>query len=177
MGANARIGHLTVCKGLSKLQLGDNASIGRLNWISAYPLTGSKVAHFSDETDRQPELVLGEHAAITNRHLIDCTGRVTVGRFSTIAGFRSQVLTHSINLARSRQTSAAVTIGDYCFLGTGVVVLPGSILPSQSVLGAGAVLNKAWSESGVLYAGVPAKPMKQLDASVGYFARSRGFVL
>ncbi len=52
----ARIGHLTVVKGLERLTLGEQASIGRLNWISAFPRgTGSR--HFAHLPDRKPELL------------------------------------------------------------------------------------------------------------------------
>ena len=69
-----------------------------------------------------------------------------------------------------------VLIGDYCFVGTGSIVLSGSVLPSYSVLGAGSVLNKAYEETHMLYAGNPARPVKKLDAELKYFVRSIGFV-
>src|SRR5262245_60313577 len=79
----ARIDRLTVVKGLERLVLGEHASIGRLNWITAFPLrSGSR--HFAHLTARRPELVVAEHAAVTNRHLIDCTESVTIGRFATV---------------------------------------------------------------------------------------------
>src|SRR5665213_1998683 len=86
MKSHSRIGHLTVCKGMELLALSEHASIGRLNWITAYP---AEVApHFAHMTGRRPQLLIGEHAAITNRHIIDCTDRISVGRFATVAGFR-----------------------------------------------------------------------------------------
>ena len=44
-------------------------------------------------------------------------------------------------------------------------MLPGASLPDYSVLGAGAVLNKEMSESGMVYAGVPAEPKKKINPS------------
>lgn len=174
MGMHSRIDHLTLCKGLDVVELGDHAFIGRLNWISGFP--SSNVAHFQGDVDRRPRLVLGDHTAITNRHIIDCTNEISIGRFTTIAGFRSQFLTHSIDLQINEQRSHPICIGDYCFVGTGVVVLGGSILPNRCVLGAGAVLSKKYSEELTLYAGVPAAPVKQIDPSAGYFVRTEGFV-
>jgi acetyltransferase-like isoleucine patch superfamily enzyme len=174
MGAGARIGGLTVCKGLSLLQMDEESYLGNLNWISGFPL-GNK-AFFSDEPERRAELVIGEHSAITHRHIIACTNAVRIGRFSTFAGYRSQVLTHSIDLQRSRQASKPVTIGDYCFVGTGSVLLGGCGLPDYSVLGAMSVLNKAYSETHFLYAGNPARPVKALSQEMLYFHRMTGFV-
>ena len=118
-----------------------------------------------------------EHSAITNRHIIDCTNAVHIGKFSTVAGFRSQILTHSIDLEACRQSSAPVTIGDYCFVGTDCVLLGGSSLPNYSILGAKSLLNTSQQQEYYLYAGVPAKPVKELDRDFGYFSRTTGFVI
>jgi acetyltransferase-like isoleucine patch superfamily enzyme len=174
MGEGSRIGHLTVCKGLAELQLGVRASIGRANWITAYPPGAPR--HFLHEPDRRPVLVLGEHAAITNRHLIDCTNAVEIGPYSTVAGFRSQLLTHSIDLRRGRQSSAPVHIGSYCFVGTACIVLGGSVLPDRCVLGAGSVLRNAFSDPEMLYAGAPARAVRAIDPAGQYFSRAVGFV-
>lgn len=175
MGSNASIGHLNIVKGLSVVSMGERASIGNLNWISGFP-EGTGSPHFADQGQRLPRLVLGEHSSITNRHLIDCTDTVSIGRYATIAGFRSQILTHSISIAESRQQSGPVSIGDFTFVGTGSLILSNSALPNYSVLGAGAVLNKKYTAEYQLYAGNPARPVKQLDKTAAYFQRNTGFV-
>lgn len=174
MGPHSRIGHLTVCKGLKRVTLEDHASIGRGNWITGFPKTPSR--HFSHQPDRDPSLTVGQHAAITHRHLIDCTNSVTIGAFATMAGFNSQILTHSIDLEQNRQSSAPVRIGAYTFVGTNCVILGGSVLPDYSVLGAKALLDKAYVEQHKLYAGVPARPLKDLPQDWAYFCRTEGFV-
>jgi acetyltransferase-like isoleucine patch superfamily enzyme len=175
MEEGSRIGHLTLCKNIDLLHLKPHSSIGRGNWITGFPLGPSP--HFAEEKDRRPELILGEHSAITHRHLIDCTNSVVIGRFTTMAGFQSQILTHSIDLERNRQTSAPVRVGDYCFVGTNSVMLPGSVLPDFSVLGAKSLLNKAFTDTYRLYGGVPAEPIKQLSPELEYFRRAQGFVV
>lgn len=174
MGAGARIGHLSVIRGLSLLEMGDHAHIGNLNWITAFPLSNG--AHFSGEVDRAPELLVARHAAITNRHIIDCTNRVTIGAFSTVGGFRSQLLTHSIDISEGIQRSRPIQIGEFSFTSTSVVLLGGSSLPSFSVLAACAVLHEQHSKQFALYAGVPARLVKDLDPRCKYFTRSKGFV-
>ncbi len=174
MEEGATIGHLTLCKNIALLHLKAHTSIGNGNWITGFPLGPSR--HFAEETDRQPELIVGEHSAITHRHLIDCTSSVTIGKFTTFAGFQSQILTHSIDLEQNRQTSAPVQIGDYCFVGTNCVLLGGSTLPDYCVLGAKSLLNKNFSETHQLYGGVPAKPLQQLSPELSYFRRTEGFV-
>ncbi len=174
MGAGARIGNLTLCKGISLLKMSEKSSIGNLNWITGFP-AGNR-SFFTADIGRQPELILGDQAAVTTRHFIDCTNSIRIGRFTTFAGVRSQMLTHSIDLYKCRQSSKPITIGEYCFVGTGCVLLGGSVLPDYSVLGANSLLNKPHADPYFLYAGNPAKPVKQLPKELAYFTRSTGFV-
>lgn len=175
MKPGAHIGSLTICKDIDLVELGEEASIGNLTWITGYP-SGTR-GHFAHQTDRKPELILGPHAAITNRHLVDCTAAIHVGAYATFAGFASQLLTHSINLETSRQEAYPITIGEYCFVGTNCVLLGGSALPSHSVLGAKSLLNAAYTDPYYLYAGVPAKPIKPLPETLAYFQRQTGYVM
>lgn len=174
MEANSRIGNLTICKNIHKLHLAENATIGNLNWITGYPANGNK--HFTHQTDRNPELILHPHAAITNRHLIDCTNSITIGSFTIVAGFQSQMITHSIDLKECRQSSNPISIGKYCFVGSNSVIMGGGTLPDYCVLGANSFLSKAFTESYYLYGGVPARPVKQLPTDYKYFQRPVGFV-
>ncbi|MHB8210565.1 MAG: acyltransferase [Acidithiobacillus sp.] len=176
MRQNAKIGHFNVIKGVSEIILDCSASIGNLNWVSGFEKNTSS-GHFTDQYDRSPRLLVGEHSSITSRHLIDCTDTVSIGKFATIAGFRSQILTHSISIAESRQRSGTVMIGDYTFVGTGSIILPGSFLPSFSVLGAGSMLNKNYTEEYKLYGGVPARPLKSINGDSAYFTRKIGYVI
>jgi acetyltransferase-like isoleucine patch superfamily enzyme len=176
MEEQTSIGHLTVCKNIALLHLKAHSSLGRGNWITGFPL-GTSSRHFAEEADRQPQLILGEHSAITHRHLIDCTNSITIGKFTTVAGFQSQILTHSINLQRNRQESAPVRLGDYCFLGTNCVLLGGAALPDYCVLGAKSLLNKTFTEPYYLYAGVPARPVQELSREDEYFRRAQGLVV
>jgi len=175
MGENSRIGHLNVCREVDLLELGAHSIIGQLNWITGFP-TGGESRHFAHQADRHPELILEPHAGISSRHMIDCTARIRIGAFATVAGFRSQLLTHSIDLEAGRQSSEPIEIGEYCFVGTNCVILGGCNLPHHSVLGAKSLLNEIYHDSFQLYAGVPAKPIKELSPELKYFQRTQGFV-
>ena len=175
MEERSSIGAATVCKNIDLLHLEAHATIGRGNWITGFPLGQSR--HFAHQTDRRPELIVGEHSAITNRHLLDCTNSVTIGKFTTFAGFHSQIISHSIDLEQNRQSSEPVRVGDYCFVGTNCVLLGGSALPDFCILGAKSLLNKSFTESYQLYGGVPARPLKSLPRDYKYFQRTEGFVV
>lgn len=175
MGPHSHIGHLNLCKpGVELLRLGGYAAVGNLNWITGESL--SSTSHFVEDAGRKPELVVHDHAAITNRHYFDCTASVSIGRFSTFAGLRSVILSHSIDLFACRQSAKPVLIGEYCFVGTASILLGGAALPDYSVLGANSLLNKHYTEPYYLYAGNPARPIKELDRDSKYFIRTKGYV-
>jgi hypothetical protein len=176
MAAGSRINSLTVAVNLDRLQLGERSTIGRGNWITGFA-TGTDSPHFAHQPDRRAELLLGAHSAITKNHHIDCTNCVSIGPFTTLAGYHSQILSHSIDLQHNRQHSEPITIGAHCFVGTACVILGGSVLPDHSVLGALSLLNKSHAESWSLYAGQPARRVKSIDPGAAYFRRTRGYVV
>ena len=175
MAAHSQIGPFTVAVHLDQIQLGERSKIGRRNWITGFP-TGTDSPHFAHQKDRVSELVIGQHSAITKNHHIDCTNTIRIGDYATIAGYFSQLLTHSIDLKANRQSSAPIRIGNYCFVGTKVVILGGASLPDRSVLGASALLSTSFEEPDCLYGGVPAKFVKKLSDDLAYFRRESGFV-
>jgi len=175
MEENSKIGHLNVAINLNKIHLMSGAKIGRSNWITGFSLNKNS-KHFSHQNTRNPELIIGQESAITKQHHLDCTNQICIGNFTTIAGYHSQYLTHSINIEMNRQDSLPILIGDYCFVGTNVVILGGAILPSYSVLGAKSLLNKVHQNNFYLYGGVPAIPIKPINNSALYFSRKTGFV-
>lgn len=60
----------------------------------------------------------------------------------------------------------ACTIGNYCLIGIGAIILDGAVLEDYVMLGAGALVppNKKL-ESGYLYVGVPARQIRPLSAT------------
>jgi acetyltransferase-like isoleucine patch superfamily enzyme len=117
-----------------------------------------------------------KHSSITKNHHIDCTNLIQIGDFVTVAGYSSQLLTHSINIELNIQDSNPIMIGDYCFVGTSSTILGGSVLPGYSVLGANSLLNKPFVNPYRLYGGNPAKEIKALGHDFKYFTRESGFV-
>jgi carbonic anhydrase/acetyltransferase-like protein (isoleucine patch superfamily) len=176
LDSKASIGHFTVIRNLRRLCLEEGASIGQFNWISGYVGKGSS-ASFAQEKDRLAALFLGKGSAVTHRHTIDCTNTVSIGAFSTVAGYRSQIITHGINIDEARQESSPVHIGSYCIVSTGCLLLKGAVLPDRCVLAAGAVLTKQQTETDALYAGVPARKVKSLARDAKYFTRETGYVV
>jgi acetyltransferase-like isoleucine patch superfamily enzyme len=175
MKEGARIDHFTTAIHLDEIIMEKDCSIGRSNWITGFS-SRKPSRHFAHQPERVSRLVMHEGAAITKQHHIDCTSPIEIGRFSTIAGYQSQLLTHSIDIIENRQHSEPISIGAYCFVSTNVVVLGGALLPDYAVLGAKSLLNKSFEESYWLYAGVPAVPIKPINTQAQYFHRTQPFV-
>lgn len=175
MEENSRIGHLNIFKGLASVKLSCNSRVGSLNYFTAFPQNG--VGFFCHQPERKPIFKLGKESAVTSRHYLDCTAGIEIGSFSTFAGIRSTVLTHSIDLKLNRQHSSPVLIGDYCFIGTNVVILPNSTVPSLCVVGSGTVFRGHFQENRTIFFGNPVQ-FKPIDNSQShaYFDRIKGFV-
>lgn len=175
MKEGSKIGHFNVAIHLNQLSIGKNSTISRSNWITGFPVD-TKSKHFAHNKERNSALIIGKESAITKNHHIDCTNTITIGDYVTIAGYNSQLLTHSIDVYENRQDSHPITIDNYCFISTGVILLGGSKLPSYSVLAAGSVLNKEYTEQWGIYGGVPARYIKRIPKDAKYFTRTNGFV-
>jgi len=178
MEENTIIGHLNVGIHLDLIHMEKEATIRQRNWITGFP--SKDKSYFQDYPDRRPCLIMKKDSAITKQHIIDCTDSVTIGELTSIAGYGTQILTHSTSLKYNKQSCEPIIIGHHCFVGTRCIILPGSILPNHSVLGAGSVLNKKMEEEYTLYGGVIAKQIKYLDKSLEFLNRtsrqkSRGY--
>lgn len=167
MAPHARINRWNLIKGLKAIRLSPFATIGRYNVISAHASYG--------QLPGGARLELGEHSYVTSRQSIDCSGSFVLGAFSALAGFGSQVLTHSIDLSRDAQTAYPVVIGERSFVGARCLLLGGSRLPSRSILAAGSVLTDAARTEQGLWAGVPARFKTQVKGQ--WFERTVGETL
>lgn len=74
-------------------------------------------------------------------------------------------VTHEIGDSKRRAMKAYsgdIVVEDGCWLGGNVTVLPGVTIKKGCIVGAGAVVTKDTEPDG-LYAGIPAKKIKELD--------------
>lgn len=170
MEEGAYIGHLNVAIHLELIHMEKDCTISQKNWITGFPLDNK--TNFQDFPNRKPYLIMKKDSAITKQHLVDCTDTVTIGELTSVGGYGTQILSHSTSLQMNKQSCAPITIGHHCFVGTRSIILPGSILPNHSVLGAGAVLKKQFTEEYALYGGVPAKFIKKMDETYAFFSRT-----
>ena len=151
IGDHARIGHLNIVRGGDEVRIGRYAEIIRLNEINSIPdpIVVNPV---------EPRFLLGEGSVITTGHKIDFTDRVEIGRRTILGGRNSSLWTHN------RQRTRPILIGSLSYIGSEIRVAPGGVIPSRCIVGIGAVITGKLTEENHLIAGVPAKPIKQLNA-------------
>lgn len=151
VGDHVRIGHLNILRGGDEIQLGRYAEIIRMNEINSIP-----------EPDAvnpvNPRFLLGAGSIVTTGHKIDFTDRVEIGRRTILGGRNSSLWTHN------RQRTLPIEIGSFTYIGSEIRVAPGGAIPSRCIVGIGAVVTKKLKEENYLIGGVPAKPIKPLDA-------------
>ena len=150
IGDHARMGHLNIIRGGNEVSIGRYAEIIRMNEINSIP--DPDVVNPTD-----PRFLLGEGSIITTGHKIDFTDRVTIGRRSILGGRNSSLWTHN------RQRTRPISIGSFAYIGSEIRMAPGGSLPSRCIVGIGSVITNDLTAEGYLIAGVPAKPVKELN--------------
>ena len=116
-------------------------------------------------------LQIGNNSNIHEFSVLECKGGLSIGIGCSIAHkFSVLTTTHNIseegvNFRDQGLTSRKVVIGDYCWIGAGVVITYGVTIASGVVIGANAVVTKSVEESS-LALGVPAKVRKRLAIDV-----------
>ena len=168
MGPGASIGGRNVITNLNELRLDEGATIGSGNMIKGW------WDHPSQELpERNPAVYLAEHAQIASYHYIDCVDSLELGRHAAVAGFRSTVLTHTIDLMRDTYVAGAVALGDYAVAMSGCLLTAGTRIPARSVIAAGSVVSTKLTEELTFYRGNPAQAVRPLPERLKFFHRGQ----
>lgn len=173
---NAHIGSGTLCKPIDRLVMHKNSNLGNFNLITGVNTSNRNSKHFAFIPNRKCELIIGSETGITSRHYFDCTAGIYIGDFCQIAGFGSTFLTHSIDIKENRQDAQSIRIGNYCFIGLRSTILKGTSIADRIALGACSLVSSNLEKSESLYAGIPAKHVKDLK-SYKFFFRNKGEVI
>jgi acetyltransferase-like isoleucine patch superfamily enzyme len=166
MGPDSRIGTFVLIRGCDEVRLAEGATIHMLVWVNA---VRSSSPYFPGR-ERRPALVMGEGALITMLHFIDACDLVELAEYACIAGYGTLVQTHAIDFDALAQSTAPVYIGDHSLIATRCLLLPGAEVPDKSIVAAGSVIGRRL-EGHKVFAGVPAKPIRDVDPEAGFFVR------
>jgi acetyltransferase-like isoleucine patch superfamily enzyme len=140
---------------LRNLELGDRVTLSSGGWLYL-PLD-----------NRQARIQIGSGTAVGHDFVITANNLVQIGR-DCLLSYRVTVMDHShatgagISPVTSGLTQGEpVSIGDKCFLGCNVVVMPGVKLGANCIVGANSVVTKSF-EPGSVIAGAPARLLRKL---------------
>jgi len=87
--------------------------------------------------------------------------RVEIGSGLTVHTAEHKISDATVPLCKQGAIYAPVIIDSDVYIGSNVIILPGTIIKTRVVVGAGAVV-KGILETGYVYGGVPARKIKQL---------------
>lgn len=88
-----------------------------------------------------------------------------------MAGFRSQILTHNLNLVKDRFEASRVEIGERSAVMSSCIVQSGTRVPRRCIVSAGSVITTKLAKELVLYRGNPAEAVRELPPDLGYLRR------
>jgi maltose O-acetyltransferase len=112
-----------------------------------------------------PDVAVGRGSYVNTGCLFDSSAPISIGRRVQVGmGVMLITSTHELGDSQERAgelTARPITIGDGSWIGARASILPGVTVGSGCVVAAGAVVTKD-CEPGKLYAGVPAKPVRDL---------------
>ena len=165
MGPGSSIGSFNVFRGLEEVRLGEGATIATRNFINSPPYAPALLTR----PGRRSELILGDYAMITIGHEIDCSDRVEFAAHARIAGYKSQILTHSLNLMTDRFVSSPIELGERSVVMSGCILLSGTRVPARSVVSAGSVVTTKLTKEQTFYRGNPAEAVRALPDNLAYF--------
>jgi acetyltransferase-like isoleucine patch superfamily enzyme len=95
---------------------------------------------------------------------IQSEGKIYIGDYTQIAANVGIITAnHDFSDNRTHVEAKDVKIGSYCWIGMNAIVLPGVELGDFTIVGAGAVVTKSFSDGYCVIAGNPAKKIKELD--------------
>lgn len=143
--------------GKGKLTIGDSSGIG----------AHSQLIISTSFNNLGAFIEIGHHVGIGQFSSIGGSGGVSIGN-NTIIGqyFSCHPENHNYSdptqlIKNQGTTRAKITIGDNCWIGAKVTILAGVSIGDNSIIAAGAVVNKSMPPNSII-AGVPAKIIKNV---------------
>ena len=103
------------------------------------------------------------YPGIMNGCYIQGRGGITIGDYTQIAPNVVMVSSNHDPYDSRNDSLAPIRIGKYCWLGAGAKIMPGVELGDWTIVGAGAVVTKSFSDGYCILGGVPATIIRQLE--------------
>ena len=137
------------------------AALMRMYGIQAHTTSIRPGSYFGSRN-----ITIGQGTRVNYRCFFDGAAPIRIGKN---CGIGMEVMfctsTHEIGPAFERAGSDSpgpITVGDGCWIGARSVIMPGVTIGNGCVIATGAIVNRDCAPNG-LYAGVPAKRIKELQ--------------
>lgn len=118
--------------------------------------------------DTKGNFRIGNNSVINQKCRLDNRGGIRIGDNVSISA-EVTILTadHNVDSALCEGRVRGVTIGDYVFIGTRAMLLPGVRVGEGAVIAAGAIVTRD-VEDYLIVAGVPARPIRKRPRGLKY---------
>lgn len=128
---------------------------------------GSRIGLFSI-VDFPRGISIGENSIINQCCFLDGRGGLSIGNNVSISIYTKIITSsHKVNSSTFEYYESKVEIRDNVWIGTGAIILDGSVVNKRAVIGAGAVLKGTAEESGI-YIGNPCELIKKRNLENDY---------
>lgn len=162
---DAVLGFGNVLRAVRCATLERGAVLGQLNWVSA----NARIFH-AEPYPEYRSFHLGEHASVTSRHWLDCSGGIWIGSHSTVGGVRSTLISHGPTVRENKVVVSPITIGRSCFVGSNTLITKGVVFADRTMVAAGSVVTQDLEESDSLYGHALIKRVASMEGAA-YFSR------
>lgn len=145
-------------QGIKYIELGDNVRIDSFARLDCYDEKG----------DNHPQLIIEDDVMICFNFTALCSSKIRIEKNTTIA---SHVFISTENhgmdptlgdYIKQKLVSKDVNIGEHCWIGEKVCILPGVTIGKYCIVGAGSVVTKDISDYCIVV-GNPARVVKKFD--------------
>lgn len=138
------------------IKLGESVSLGKRGWFYL-PLN-----------NRLAKIQIGSGTSVGNDFVITANNSIQIGR-DCLLSYRVTVMDHShvtgagvAPVTSGLTAGQPITIGDKCFIGCNVVIMPGVTLGANCVVGANSVVTRSFGAGSVIV-GAPARLLRNIS--------------
>ncbi len=124
--------------------------------------------HLGASIDTRHGFIMGKNSVINGNCRLDNRGGITIGDNVSISR-NVTILTadHDVRDPQFTGRNRGVNVGDYAFVGTGAIILPGVSLGRGSVVAAGSVVTRSVDDFAIV-AGNPARKIAERPRQIEY---------
>jgi len=136
--------------------------------VMGFELAEGVAIHLGARFDCTRGLKIGKNSVINENCRLDCRGGINIGSNVSISA-ETIILTadHDPDSSEFAGRTKPVFIGDYVFIGTRSIILPGVTMERGAVAAAGSIVTKNVSAYAIV-AGVPAKFIRERNRMLNY---------